>query len=176
MVRLMRIAEILRRKGCEVATVTPGTTVRALLAVLAEHNIGAVVVSPGGGRISGIVSERDVVRGLHEYGAGLLDTPVSDIMTTPVRTCAPEDRVDGLRRIMTEHGSGTCRWCATTAWWASSASATWSRARSPNSPPSASCWSTTCRAATDGTHMSSTDPRSAESHRSGRIDTTTCGP
>ncbi len=103
MVRLMRIAEILRRKGCEVATVTPGTTVRALLAVLAEHNIGAVVVSPGGGRIAGIVSERDVVRGLHEYGAGLLDTPVSDIMTTPVRTCAPEDRVDGLRRIMTEH-------------------------------------------------------------------------
>jgi len=99
----MRIAEILRRKGNQVATVTPGTTVRELLATLAEHNIGAVVVSPGDGRIAGIASERDVVRGLHEYGPALLNAPVSDVMTTRVRTCAPEDHVDSLRSVMTDH-------------------------------------------------------------------------
>ncbi|MFQ6328995.1 CBS domain-containing protein [Nocardia sp. CWNU-33] len=99
----MRIAEILRRKGTEVATVPPDTTVRNLLAALAEYNIGAVVVSPDGSRIAGIVSERDVVRSLHARGADLLDTRVSEIMTVDVRTCAPDDLVDGLRRTMTEH-------------------------------------------------------------------------
>ncbi|MEV6320746.1 CBS domain-containing protein [Nocardia sp. NPDC051787] len=99
----MRISEILRRKGSDVATVAPDTTVRTLLAALAERNIGAVVVSPDGNAIAGIVSERDVVRSLHARGADLLDTPVSEIMTSDVRTCAVDDRVDGLRRIMTEH-------------------------------------------------------------------------
>ncbi|UGT68395.1 CBS domain-containing protein [Nocardia gipuzkoensis] len=99
----MRISEILRRKGSDVATVAPDTTVRTLLATLAERNIGAVVVSPDGGTIAGIVSERDVVRSLHARGADLLDTPVSAIMTAEVRTCALDDRVDGLRRIMTDH-------------------------------------------------------------------------
>ncbi|WP_159849657.1 CBS domain-containing protein [Nocardia sp. CY41] len=99
----MRISEILRRKGSDVATVAPETTVRALLATLAERNIGAVVVSSDGAAIAGIVSERDVVRSLHARGAELLDTPVSAIMTAAVRTCAPDDRVDGLRRTMTEH-------------------------------------------------------------------------
>ncbi|MBF6167855.1 CBS domain-containing protein [Streptomyces gardneri] len=99
----MRISEILRRKGSDVATVAPDTTVRRLLATLAERNIGAVVVSPDGDAIAGIVSERDVVRSLHARGAALLDTPVSAIMTSEVRTCTPDDRVDGLRRTMTEH-------------------------------------------------------------------------
>ncbi|NVI86746.1 CBS domain-containing protein [Actinomadura sp. BRA 177] len=99
----MRIRDILRRKGDTVATVGPDATVRQLLAVLAEHNIGAVVVSPDGTSISGIVSERDVVRRLHDRGAGLLDRPVSDIMTAEVRSCGPGDQVEDLRRTMTEH-------------------------------------------------------------------------
>lgn len=99
----MRIAEILRTKGSDVTTVPPETGIHALLAVLTERNIGAVVVSPDGSHIAGIVSERDIVRALHLYGAELLDAPVSRIMTAHVRTCAPDDRVDGLRRTMTEH-------------------------------------------------------------------------
>ncbi|NKZ04068.1 CBS domain-containing protein [Actinomadura latina] len=99
----MRIRDILRRKGDTVATVRPDATVRQLLAILAEHNIGAVVVSPDGESISGIVSERDVVRRLHDRGAGLLDKPVSEIMTTEVRSCGPGDKVEDLRRTMTEH-------------------------------------------------------------------------
>ncbi|ACY97813.1 MULTISPECIES: CBS domain-containing protein [Thermomonospora] len=99
----MRIRDILRTKGSSVATVEPTATVRELLAKLAELNIGAVVVSPDGATIAGIVSERDVVRRLHERGAALLDAPVSDIMTAEVRTCAPEAAVDELRKTMTEH-------------------------------------------------------------------------
>lgn len=99
----MRISEILRYKGGEVATIAPDAEVRQLLVLLAERNIGAVVVSSDGATIEGIVSERDVVRRLNDLGADLLATLVSEIMTTSVRTCEPGDAVDGLRETMTEH-------------------------------------------------------------------------
>ena len=96
----MRIADVLRNKGGAVATITPETSVSGLLNELAMHNIGAmVVVSPDG--LVGIVSERDVVRKLHEHGADLLRLPVSEIMTTMVATCAPSDTVDHLNAVMT---------------------------------------------------------------------------
>jgi len=101
----MRIADILRDKGPAVATVTEGTTVTALLADLAAHNIGSMVVIGTGGqeRIVGIVSERDVVRKLHEHGPGLLSRPVADVMSAVVVTCGPEDRVDDLAALMTHN-------------------------------------------------------------------------
>jgi CBS domain-containing protein len=97
------IGTILRGKGTKVATVPPQATVAELLATLAEYNIGAVVVSEDGATIAGIVSERDVVRQLHERGAEVLGMPVSTIMTSDVRTCAPDANVDDLRRTMTDH-------------------------------------------------------------------------
>ncbi|PSR64602.1 MULTISPECIES: CBS domain-containing protein [Nocardia] len=99
----MRISEVLRNKGADVVTIATEATVDRLLAVLAEHNVGAVVVCGAGGALDGIVSERDVVRCLHRQGAQLLDRPVSDIMTAIVHTCSPEDRVESLRATMTEH-------------------------------------------------------------------------
>ncbi|HEV7931534.1 MAG TPA: CBS domain-containing protein [Actinomadura sp.] len=99
----MRIHDILRTKGNAVATVRPDATVRELLVTLAEHNIGAVVVSTDGVSIAGIVSERDVVRRMRDRGAALLDDQVRDIMTVDVRTCRPDDKVDGLRVVMTRH-------------------------------------------------------------------------
>ncbi|WP_422746245.1 CBS domain-containing protein [Mycobacterium sp. WMMD1722] len=99
----MRIADILRSKGSSVATVTETTTVTGLLAELATHNIGAmVVVGPDGG-IVGMVSERDVVRRLHERGADLLRRPVSEIMTGLVVTCTPDEPVDDLSAVMTNN-------------------------------------------------------------------------
>lgn len=96
----MRIADVLRSKGSSVATITPETSVSGLLTELAVHNIGAmVVVSPDG--VIGIVSERDVVRAMHERGADLLRQPVSEIMTTFVATCEPNDSVDSLSALMT---------------------------------------------------------------------------
>lgn len=99
----MLIGTILQSKGTGVATVPPDATVSELLARLAELNIGAVVVSEDGLTIAGIVSERDVVRHLHEHGAALLAQPVSSIMTRDVRTCGPGANVDDLRRTMTNH-------------------------------------------------------------------------
>ncbi len=99
----MRISEILRKKGADVVTIAPDASVRELLAVLAERNIGAVVVSADGIGLDGIVSERDIVRRLHILGADLLDRPVAEIMTTVVHTCSPGDRVESLRATMTDH-------------------------------------------------------------------------
>jgi CBS domain-containing protein len=84
-----------------VITVRPEATCRELLGILAQHNIGAVVVSPDGVSVAGIVSERDVVRRLNDRGAGVLDGPVRDIATTVVETCTLDDPVDALRETMT---------------------------------------------------------------------------
>lgn len=98
----MQISEVLNAKGDNVVTVAPDTTVRDLIGLLNEHNIGAVLVSTDGRAVTGIVSERDVVRGLVS-GVELLDSPVSQIMTADVQTVDPERSVDELARLMTEH-------------------------------------------------------------------------
>lgn len=98
----MLIRDVLRNKGEAVATVAPTATVRELVSRLTEGNFGALVVSDDGHTIDGIVSERDVVRRLNERGADLLDATVSSIMTVDVHTCRLDDRVDQLRRTMTE--------------------------------------------------------------------------
>ncbi len=98
----MRIRDVLRTKGADVATVSPGATVAVLLDRLAERRVGAMVVQDGDQPLVGIVSERDVVRALHADGALLLDRPVEAIMTTEVTTCAPGDSVEHVMRLMTE--------------------------------------------------------------------------
>jgi CBS domain-containing protein len=99
----VQIAQLLRRKGREVATIDRRATVAAALTLLAERGIGALVVSPDGETIEGIVTERDVVRALPEQGAALLDQPVSAVMTSDVRTCEPTASVHDLARTMTDH-------------------------------------------------------------------------
>jgi CBS domain-containing protein len=98
----MRVADLLRNKGSEVATVPPKISVTGLLEDLARYNVGALVVVDEKGTLVGIVSERDVVRRLNERGASLLTAPVSEIMTAPVVTCEPSQGVDTLAEIMTE--------------------------------------------------------------------------
>ena len=98
----MRVTEVLRRKGGSVVTIAPDRSVRELLGLLAEHRIGALVVSGDGVRVDGIVSERDVVRRLQADGDAILDGAVSAIMTVEVRTCGPADQVDELMAVMTE--------------------------------------------------------------------------
>jgi CBS domain-containing protein len=99
----MRIIDLLRRKGHSVVTIAPDRTVRDLLGMLAEHGVGALVVSADGVHVNGIVSERDVVRRLASAGDAVLDGPVSNIMTAVVQTCLPEDTTDDLMGFMTEH-------------------------------------------------------------------------
>jgi len=98
----LRIKDVLRHKGSAVVTVGPDATVHDLLAALSEHAVGALVVSTDGQQVDGIVSERDVVRRLHDDGADLLNQTVASIMTSDVHTCGPEDLIDDLMRAMTE--------------------------------------------------------------------------
>lgn len=98
----MRISDVLRSKGSAVATVTETTTVIGLLAELATHNIGAMVVVRDKD-VVGIVSERDVVRKLHENGPDLLRLHVSDIMSSVAVRCSPADAVDDLSALMTNN-------------------------------------------------------------------------
>jgi CBS domain-containing protein len=96
------VSDLIRRKGSSVASAPPDTTVAALLDLLAERGIGAVVVSADGGRVTGIVSERDVVRALRRDGPALLDAPIADLMTADVVVAAPGDTVEDLMRLMTD--------------------------------------------------------------------------
>jgi CBS domain-containing protein len=98
----MRISDVLRRKGDLVVTISPDERVGALLDALAEHKVGALVVARSGDDVEGIVSERDVVRHLQTRGAGVLDEPVSTIMTSPVHTAEPSTTLDELMVLMTD--------------------------------------------------------------------------
>lgn len=99
----MRVHDVLRRKGVEVVTVRPEATVRELLDTLAEHRIGAVVVSIDGRTVDGIVSERDVVRRLHDRGPEILDAAITDIMTAEVSTVGPDEHLEHLMGLMTNN-------------------------------------------------------------------------
>jgi CBS domain-containing protein len=98
----MRISDVLRVKGDQVVTVTPDTNVERLIAVLAEHRVGAIVVSRDGSSVEGIVSERDIVRALAARGAAVLSEPVTVIYTADVRTITPESSLEDVERLMTE--------------------------------------------------------------------------
>jgi CBS domain-containing protein len=98
----MRIHDVLHGKPHhEVITIGPDATVRELIALLAQHNVGALIVSSDGAAVEGIVSERDVVRRLHGDEA-VLDSSVSTIMTAEVHTCELDSAVDELMSLMTE--------------------------------------------------------------------------
>ncbi len=97
----MQVRDLLRRKGSDVATIDPDSTVDNAIATLAQHKIGAVVVSRDQQSVDGIVSERDIVRRLATEGAATLSLLAADIMTADVITCAPDDQVDALMATMT---------------------------------------------------------------------------
>ena len=98
----MRLSAILANKGANVLTIHPDASIAGLVAMLAEHGIGAFVVSDDGIGITGIVSERDVVHALAR-GAHTLEDPVSTIMSTEVFAATPDNSVDELAALMTEH-------------------------------------------------------------------------
>jgi len=100
----MTVAAILKDKGGHVETTHPDTTLYTVAWQLKTRNIGAlVVVDESGTRIVGMISERDFVRALTEHGAPLLALSVSRVMTTPVLTCAPGDRITEVMARMTRH-------------------------------------------------------------------------
>ena len=97
----MQVENILQSKGRAVETVTPGTTIAQAVSVLNGKHIGAVVVVDGG-KVVGILSERDVVRHLGTDWAALADRPVSDIMTKNVFTASRFATISDVMERMTE--------------------------------------------------------------------------
>jgi CBS domain-containing protein len=98
----MLVSDLLEGKGTAVATITSDATVGSAVADLARHRVGALVVSPDGRHIEGIVSERDIVRHLSELQTDVLDQPVSSLMSQDVRVCSASDDVESIMNLMTE--------------------------------------------------------------------------
>ncbi len=102
----MNISDVIGHKhssaAAQVVTITPGDSVTTLVSALAQHNVGALVVVGEQGAVIGIVSERDVVRRIAADGAAVLETPVEQIMTSDVVSCAGSDSVDQIAQTMTE--------------------------------------------------------------------------
>lgn len=99
----MYVHQILKEKSDDgVVTISGDKSVADVAAVLAQRKIGAVVVSEDGGRVQGILSERDIVRGLGRRGAAVLTERVSDLMTRDPVTCTPQDGAESVMARMTE--------------------------------------------------------------------------
>lgn len=100
----MNVETILRSKGAKVITITPETTVGEAARTLKKAGIGAVMISNDGSDVQGILSERDIVSALGEptKRTGLLEKPVSSLMTRDVLTCAPEDAVQDCMALMSQ--------------------------------------------------------------------------
>jgi len=98
----MNVASILKTKGSDVLSVSADTSVAEVARSLTDRKIGAVVVNGAGGSLAGILSERDIVRGVAQHGAGVLSEPVSTLMTADVLTCSIDDTVDQIMDLMTD--------------------------------------------------------------------------
>jgi CBS domain-containing protein len=96
-----KVSGILKQKGRHVVTVAPEQTVASLVEVLTKNRIGAAPVIGEDGQLVGIVSERDIIRGLSEHAESLLRLPIERLMTRDVRTCSSEDRLCDLAQVMT---------------------------------------------------------------------------
>jgi CBS domain-containing protein len=99
----MNVAAILKQKGREVFTTTSETSLFDITKLLGLHGIGCIVITGPDGKVSGIVSERDVVRQIAKVGSKVLKEPVETYMTKTVVTCRESDTIDKLMAEMTAH-------------------------------------------------------------------------
>ena len=97
----MKVRDILARKGHEVMTTSPQTTLREAARLLKTHRIGALVVVENDAPV-GIISERDIVNAVADAGAEAIDAPVATFMSRDMITCGLDDTTDHLMEVMTE--------------------------------------------------------------------------
>ncbi|MFL4997023.1 MAG: CBS domain-containing protein [Microvirga sp.] len=98
----MIVNRILSLKGREVATIEPSRSLSEAARVLAERRIGALLIVDGDRPVTGIISERDIVRAVAVHGAKALDEPVSRFMTEKVVTCTGETSINDVMELMTQ--------------------------------------------------------------------------
>jgi len=97
----MKVQAMLDAKGSKVATTRPYATIATVIRLLKLERIGALVVSDDGETLGGIISERDIVRGLVDHGHDLLEMQVAELMTRAVKTCTPESHIKVVMAEMT---------------------------------------------------------------------------
>jgi len=97
----MNVASILRSKGSNIITVGAEDEVAAVAKILGDNKIGAVLVVDDQGKVLGVISERDIVRGLSQSGDGCLSKQAQDLMTSNVIMCEPSDTIDEVMALMT---------------------------------------------------------------------------
>ena len=96
----MLVAEVMGQNGVGVIALLPDTLVAGAALLLAEQSISAgVIIDPDKGMV-GILSERDITRGLGQYGADVAEMPVSDLMTRDIISCDPESTVAEALSVM----------------------------------------------------------------------------
>jgi len=98
----MQVGQIIRRKDADIASVAPGTAITEVAAMLQDRGIGAAVVLDDGGKLAGIVSERDIVHALAEHHDAIAERTAGDLMTTEVQTCKPAHEINDVMRVMTQ--------------------------------------------------------------------------
>jgi len=98
----MSVEAILKAKGRNVFTIRPEHSVSDAASLMSTKRVGVAIICDAKGRLMGVVSERDIVSGITQYGKGLLEMPVRNIMTSPVLTCSPGDSVKKIMEVMTE--------------------------------------------------------------------------
>lgn len=96
----MPVAKILDTKGRNVFTVRPDHSVAEAAQLMSTKKVGVAVVTDKNGRIAGILSERDIVSGITQFGKGVVDMPVRNLMTSLVATCKPDDSVKLVMETM----------------------------------------------------------------------------
>lgn len=98
---MKNVAQILARKGNSVISVDPGCHVLEALKIMAEKNIGSVVVLKDG-KYCGLMTERDYARKIILQGKTSAQTNVSDIMSTDLPRISPKDYIDHCMRLMSD--------------------------------------------------------------------------
>ncbi len=96
-----KVSSVLTHKGHEVVTVAPQQTVAWVVKVLAQNRIGAVPVISEEGQLIGIISERDIIRGISEHADAVLTLAADKLMTRDVKTCSSEDQLVDIMEVMT---------------------------------------------------------------------------
>lgn len=97
----MNVKAILAAKGGDIFSIEPTATLAAAAKLLSKHRIGSAIICGAGGRLAGILSERDIVRAISEQGADALALPVGQVMTRNVLTCGEDDSVAEIMERMT---------------------------------------------------------------------------
>lgn len=98
----MKLQMILNDKGQSVVTLSDGDTLAQAASILDQNRIGAAVAVDRRGKVSGVLSERDIIRRIAELGADALDMKIGDAMTRDVITASPDDSIDDGLAQMTD--------------------------------------------------------------------------